>query len=67
MELHKQQAAAMEDDPPVATIPEPQPDAIKFMGRKSRRRSSISKLFQGDFLGLSKNVTVLKTMMKNGM
>ncbi|KYQ91220.1 hypothetical protein DLAC_08146 [Tieghemostelium lacteum] len=38
----------------------------KFMGRKKRRNSSVSKVFLGDFLKLSLNVTILKMISKYG-
>ncbi|KAF2073563.1 hypothetical protein CYY_005112 [Polysphondylium violaceum] len=38
----------------------------RFMGRKKRRNSSVSKVFLGDFLKLSNNVSTLKMMSKYG-
>ncbi|EGG14716.1 hypothetical protein DFA_10975 [Cavenderia fasciculata] len=38
----------------------------KFMGKKKRRNSSISKVFLGDFLSLSNNVSILKLISRYG-
>ncbi|EGC39253.1 hypothetical protein DICPUDRAFT_86183 [Dictyostelium purpureum] len=38
----------------------------KFMGKKRRRNSSVSKVFLGDFLRLSNNVSILKMISKFG-
>jgi len=38
----------------------------RFMGRKKRRNSSVSKVFLGDFLKLSSKVSILKMMSKYG-
>ncbi|EFA77925.1 hypothetical protein PPL_08569 [Heterostelium album PN500] len=38
----------------------------RFMGKKKRRCSSVSKVFLGDFLQLSSNITILKMISKFG-
>ncbi|GAM20151.1 hypothetical protein SAMD00019534_033260 [Acytostelium subglobosum LB1] len=38
----------------------------RFMGKKKRRCSSVSKVFLGDFLSLSKNITILKMISRYG-
>eukprot|EP01133_Synstelium_polycarpum_P013338 gene13338-15685_t len=38
----------------------------RFMGKKKRRNSSVSKVFLGDFLALSKNVAILKMIARYG-
>lgn len=37
-----------------------------FLGVKVRRRSSLNKVFQGDYLELNGNATVLKLLSKHG-
>jgi hypothetical protein len=53
--------------PLVSSLPSSQDEEEKrFMGKKERRRSSAHKYFQGDYLNLSNNTTVLKILAKHG-
>lgn len=42
-------------------------ESNKFMGQKERRKSSIVKMFMGDYLSLSVNQGIAKIMAKHGI